>query len=119
MRNDADPLQASTQRLTEALTAASARVRSADGLLTIDAHADGELRFHIADAALAFGGDELARQLTDLAARSLAAARSQAAAALAEFRADPRIEAAVSTTVSAIDQPRPDSAPADLPGRSR
>lgn len=108
MRNDTDPLQRTTEHLTEALTTARSRAQSANGLLWVDARADGELTINVDDHALSLTGEELSRQLTRLAAQALTAAREHAASALADFRADPRIDAAVTHAREAIDHPRPD-----------
>ncbi|MFE6862882.1 hypothetical protein [Nocardia sp. NPDC057668] len=110
MRNDSDPLQNTTARLADALTAARTRARSADGWLQVEARADGEITIHIDDRAPALTGGELGRRLTALAQQALADARAHAAAALAAFRADPRIEAAVQAATAAIDAPRPELA---------
>lgn len=107
MRNDSDPLQRTTEQLTEALTTARARAQSASGLLRVDACADGEITIHLDEPARALDAAELGRQLTALAAQALADARERAAAALAEFRADPRIAEATAHTGAAIDQPQP------------
>ncbi|MEV6771158.1 hypothetical protein AB0N05_21320 [Nocardia sp. NPDC051030] len=115
MRNDSDPLQQKSEQLTEALSTARSRSHSADGLLAVEACADGEIAIHLHDQALRLGGDELSRRLTALAAQALAQAREQVQSALAEFRSDPRIDAAVWNSREALDRPQPaqpQSAPA-------
>ncbi|WP_067695915.1 YbaB/EbfC family nucleoid-associated protein [Nocardia jejuensis] len=105
MKNDSDPLQRKTEQLTEALTTARSRAESADGLLRVDACADGELTIHLDDRARVLSAHELSRRLTALAAQALTAARAQARTALADFRADPRISESTARAASAIDQP--------------
>lgn len=117
MRNDSDPLQNRTEHLTEALTTARSRAQSANGLLWVQACADGEITINIDDHALTLTGEELSRQLTRLAARALATAREQAASALAEFRADPHFDAAVWETRDAMDRPHPSRHPSPDLGR--
>ncbi|MBF6172723.1 hypothetical protein [Nocardia blacklockiae] len=100
-----DPMQENTRRLVEALTTARSRAQTGDGLLAVEACADGQVRIHIDEGALRYGGSAIAAELTRLAAQALEGARAGVREATATFRADPRIEAALEATQDAMDQP--------------
>ncbi|WP_280268814.1 hypothetical protein [Nocardia wallacei] len=100
-----DPMQDNTRKLVEALTTARSRAQSGDGFLVVEACADGQVFVHVDDRALRYGGSAIAAELTRLAAQALAEARAGVREATANFRADPRIAAAVDATEDAMNQP--------------
>lgn len=100
-----DPMEDNTKRLAQALTTARSRAQSSDGLLVIEACADGQLAIRIDDRALRYGGAAVAGELTRLAAQALTAARAEVQEAAAAFAADPRIASTVAATEDAMNQP--------------
>ncbi|GGK53253.1 YbaB/EbfC family nucleoid-associated protein [Nocardia camponoti] len=117
MSKDLDPLPQKTDALVNALTATRSTVTAADGLVRVEACADGEISVHIDDKILVIGGAGLSKLITELAAHALATARGNAANALADFRADPRIAEAVAATVDAMHQPLAQPHPHEWGGR--
>ncbi|MFD3704564.1 hypothetical protein ACFWUP_15600 [Nocardia sp. NPDC058658] len=111
MTGNLDPLTQRTTNLAHALTTARTTVTAANGLVRIDACADGEISIHIDNKVLVLGGDGLSKLLTELAAHALREARSNAANALAEFRSDRRVAEAVANTVDAMSRPIPPPVP--------
>ncbi|NKY51688.1 YbaB/EbfC family nucleoid-associated protein [Nocardia vermiculata] len=110
-----DPMQENTRSLVQALTTARSSARSSDGLLAVEACADGEIEIRIDDRALVYGGAAVAAELSRLAAQALTSARSQVSTAMEAFQADPRITAAIQATSDAMDQPLTTTAPPPLP----
>lgn len=100
-----DPMQDNTRRLAQALTTARSRARSSDGLLMVEACADGQVEIRIDDRALRYGGAAVAGELTRLAAQALSSARVEVREAAAAFAADPRIAAMVTDTEDAMSLP--------------
>ena len=100
-----DPMQDNTRRLAQALTTARSSARSSDGLLMVEACADGQVEIRIDDRALRYGGAAVAGELTRLAAQALSSARVEVREAAAAFSADPRIAAMVTDTEDAMNLP--------------
>ncbi|MFE6926083.1 YbaB/EbfC family nucleoid-associated protein [Nocardia sp. NPDC057663] len=100
-----DPLPRKTATLVSALTSTRSTATAADGLIQVHASADGEISVHIDDKLLVLGGAGLSKLITELAAHALRTARTNANAALAEFRSDPRVAEAVAHTVDAMNAP--------------
>ncbi|WP_316574280.1 YbaB/EbfC family nucleoid-associated protein [Nocardia canadensis] len=103
--NSLDPLPQKTATLVSALTSVRSTATAADGLIQVHASADGEISVNIDDKLLVLGGAGLSKLITELAAHALRTARTNAHAALAEFRSDPRVAGAVAHTVDAMNTP--------------
>lgn len=102
---DLDPMHENTRNLVHALTTARSRTQSADGLLVVDACADGQVAIQIDDRALALGGAALGAELNQLAAQALTKARAEVRGAVETFCSDPRIADAIDATEDAMSQP--------------
>ncbi|WP_446225654.1 YbaB/EbfC family nucleoid-associated protein [Nocardia sp. IBHARD005] len=107
MSNNLDPLPKKTTALVQALTSTRSTVTAADGLVQVQAGADGSISVHIDDKVLVLGGAGLSKLITELAAHALRTARTNAQDALTEFRSDPRVAGAVARTVDAMNGPLP------------